>query len=66
VSDGDALLDGTQAITAAMGEVGSATAVVQLIALAEMVRAAPGARGALGLHASAPQLASAVRVGVTR
>lgn len=66
VSDGDALLDGTHAIAAAMGELGAATAVVQIIALAEMVRADPSVRGALGVHASAPQLASAVRVEVPR
>jgi 3-oxoacyl-(acyl-carrier-protein) synthase len=65
VTGRDALLDGTQTISAAMGELGAATAVVQIIALADMLRAEPAARGALGVHASPPHLASAVRVEVT-
>jgi 3-oxoacyl-[acyl-carrier-protein] synthase II len=55
-------------LAAAMGDVGAATALVQAIALSELLRAEPlvpgGARVALGLHASAPDLASAVRVEV--
>lgn len=63
---GEALLDGSSAITGAMGELGAATAVVQAIALAEMVGAGGTPRRGLGLHTSAPDLASAVRVEVRR
>jgi hypothetical protein len=66
------------AITAAMGQLGAATSLVQAIALAEMLRAGTAspiaghgatatsisARAALGLSAGAPELAAAVRVEV--
>jgi hypothetical protein len=67
------------AITAAMGQLGAATSLVQAIALAEMLhagRASPIAghagatatsihtRAALGLSAGAPELAAAIRVEV--
>lgn len=66
------------AITAAMGQLGAATSLVQAIALAEMLRAGTAApiaghaahatsirtRAALGLSAGAPELAAAIRVEV--
>jgi 3-oxoacyl-(acyl-carrier-protein) synthase len=55
--DRDAGRDAYAAVAQALGQVGAATAVVQAIALAEL-----GAPVAIGLHASAPELASAVRV----
>jgi hypothetical protein len=82
LSDGARVVD----ITAALGQVGAATSIVQAIALAEMLDAQPiapiaglehprapvtrptstTARIALGLHASDPGLASAIRVEVMR
>jgi len=55
IGDGDR--DAYAAVAQALGQVGAATALVQAIALAEL-----GAPVAIGLHASAPELASAVRV----
>jgi len=55
IGDGDR--DAYVAVAQALGQLGAATAVVQAIALAEL-----GAPVAIGLHASAPELASAVRV----
>jgi 3-oxoacyl-[acyl-carrier-protein] synthase II len=67
------------AITAAMGQLGAATSVVQAIALSEMLRAGTaspiaghagattvniGTRMALGLSAGAPELAAAIRIEV--
>jgi hypothetical protein len=67
------------AITAAMGQLGAATALVQAIALAEMLRAGTASpiaghagatatsirtRVALGLSTGAPELAAAIRVEV--
>ena len=67
------------AITAAMGQLGAATSLVQAIALAEMLRAGTASpiaghagatatsirtRAALGLSAGAPELAAAIRVEV--
>ncbi len=61
------LPDSGASIAAAMGDLGAATALVQCITLAEMLRVPPHAsRAALALHASPPGLASAVRVEVSR
>jgi hypothetical protein len=49
-----------------MGELGAATALVQVIALAEMLRAEATSPAAIALHSAAPGLASAVRVEVLR
>jgi len=52
-------------LATAMGQVGAATAVVQAIALAEQLRARRlDTRAAIGLHESAPGLASLVHVEV--
>lgn len=66
--DDDAAVDRVAhvALGQAMGQVGAATAVVQAIALAEQLRAGRlGVRTAIGLHESAPGLASLVRVEVS-
>ena len=62
--DGDR--DAHAVLSTAMGQLGAATAVVQVIGLAEQLRAGRlGARAAIGVHASAPELASVVRVEVS-
>ena len=63
---GGDVLDGSATITAALGELGAATSVVQAIALAELLRANATARAGLAVHRAAPGLASAVRVEVAR
>jgi hypothetical protein len=49
-----------------MGELGAATALVQAIALAEMLRADRTVDTAVAVHQAAPGLASAVRIEVVR
>jgi hypothetical protein len=57
IGDGDR--DAYVAVAQSLGQLGAATALVQAIALAEL-----RVPVAIGLHASAPELASAVRVEV--
>lgn len=59
IGDGDR--DAYVAIANALGQLGAATALVQAIALAEV-----RLPSAIGLHSSAPELASAVRVETSR